>query len=70
MYSRNCSFSEADTATICEEILEGLKYVYTILRITNGILDFSNILFTWQGEVKPGLFLSWALQAELILSAN
>lgn len=70
MYSRNCSLSEADIATICKEILEGLKYVHTILRIINRILDFSNILFTWQGEVKPGIFLLWTLQAELILSVN
>lgn len=50
------SFSEADIATICKEVLEGLKYVHTILRITYGMLDFSNILLTWQGEVKLGMF--------------
>ncbi|CAI7615512.1 unnamed protein product [Penicillium pancosmium] len=46
------SFSEADIATVCKELLEGLKYVHDILKIAYGMLDFSNILLTWQGEVK------------------
>jgi serine/threonine protein kinase len=55
------SFSEADIATICKEVLDGLKYVHTVLRITYGLLDFSNILITWQGEVKLGTVCSLRL---------
>ena len=53
------SFSEADIATICKEVLEGLKYVHTVLSITYGLLDFSNILITWQGEVKLDISSAW-----------
>ncbi|KAJ5456076.1 uncharacterized protein N7458_004340 [Penicillium daleae] len=45
-------FSEADIATVCREILEGLKYIHSALKTGYGLLDFSNILLTWQGEVK------------------
>lgn len=60
------SFSEADIATICKEVLEGLKYVHTILNITYGLLDFSNILLTWQGEVKLGMSFTRTIQTRLI----
>ncbi|KAJ5302309.1 hypothetical protein N7508_007172 [Penicillium antarcticum] len=45
-------FTEADIATTCKEILEGLKFIHSALRTSYGLLDFSNILLTWQGEVK------------------
>jgi hypothetical protein len=60
------SFSEADIATICKEVLEGLKYVHTVLSITYGLLDFSNILITWQGEVKLGIPSAPIIQTKLI----
>lgn len=48
-------FSEADIATICREVLEGLKYIHLGLKSSYGLLNFSNILLTWQGEVKLGM---------------
>lgn len=48
-------FSEADIATICKEVLEGLNYVHTELETSYGSLNFSNVLLTWQGEVKIGM---------------
>ncbi|KOS37753.1 hypothetical protein ACN38_g11447 [Penicillium nordicum] len=50
----NVQFSDADIATVCREILEGLKFIHSALRTSYGLLDFSNVLLTWQGEVKLG----------------
>ena len=63
-------FSEADIATICKEVLEGLKYVHTVLSIIYRLLDFSNILITWQGEVKLGISSVHILQTKLISSSK
>lgn len=51
-------FSEADIATICKEVLEGLNYIHTVLKTSYGLLNFSNILLTWQGDVKIGMSCS------------
>lgn len=51
-------FSEADIATICKEVLEGLNYIHTVLKSSYGLLNFSNILLTWQGDVKIGMSCS------------
>ncbi|KAJ5366663.1 hypothetical protein N7541_000604, partial [Penicillium brevicompactum] len=48
----NVQFSDADIATVCNEILEGLKFIHSALRTPYGLLNFSNVLLTWQGEVK------------------
>lgn len=48
-------FSEADIATLCREILEGLKYIHSELKTSYGLLNFSNIVLTWNGEVKIGM---------------
>lgn len=45
-------FSEADIATIYKGLLEVLKYIYLGLKTLYSLLNFSNILLTWQGEVK------------------
>lgn len=49
-------FSEADIATLCREILEGLKYIHSELKTSYGLLNFSSIVLTWKGEVKIGAF--------------
>lgn len=54
-------FSEADIATICKEVLEGLSYIHTVLKTSYGLLNFSNILLTWQGDVKISMSCSWNL---------
>jgi serine/threonine protein kinase len=51
----NVQFSDADIATVCKEILEGLKFIHSALKSSYGLLDFSNVLLTWQGEVKLGM---------------
>lgn len=51
-------FSEADIATICREVLEGLNFIHTELKTSYGLLNFSNILLTWQGDVKIGMSCS------------
>ncbi|KAJ5641206.1 hypothetical protein N7490_005206 [Penicillium lividum] len=45
-------FNEADVATICKEILEGLTYIHSELKTLYGLLNLSNIVLTWQGQVK------------------
>lgn len=47
-------FSEADIATICKELLEGLVYVHITLKIAHGALDCNNILLTSKGNIKIG----------------
>ena len=47
-------FSEADIATVCREVLDGLHYIHMELRISYGAVDCSNIFLTWNGEVKLG----------------
>jgi serine/threonine protein kinase len=47
-------FSEADIATICKELLEGLVYLHEVLGVAHGSLDCSNIILTSGGEVKIG----------------
>lgn len=47
-------FSEADIATICKELLQGLAYLHFDLKITHRSLDCSNILLTSTGEIKIG----------------
>jgi serine/threonine protein kinase len=46
--------SEADIATVCREILNGLVYIHSELRISHGSIDCSNILLNEKGEVKLG----------------
>ena len=43
---------EADIATMCKEVLEGLNYIHAVLKTAYGLLNFSNILLTWQGDIK------------------
>ncbi|CAI7597082.1 unnamed protein product [Penicillium manginii] len=45
-------FSEADIATICKELLEGLVYLHEALGFAHGSLDCSNIILTSEGEIK------------------
>jgi serine/threonine protein kinase len=42
----NIQFSDADIATVCKEILEGLKFIHSALKTLYSLLDFSNILLT------------------------
>jgi serine/threonine protein kinase len=51
----NVRFSDADIATICKEVLQGLEYVHSELKTSYCSLDCSNILLTWQGQVKIGM---------------
>ncbi|KAJ5639157.1 uncharacterized protein N7484_007019 [Penicillium longicatenatum] len=47
-------FNEADIATICKELLRGLRYIHSDLKISYGLLDCSNILLTYDGGLKLG----------------
>jgi hypothetical protein len=49
-------FNEADIATVCKELLEGLVYLHEILEVAHGFLDCSNIILTFGGEVKIGKY--------------
>lgn len=50
-------FTEADIATICKELLVGLRYIHLELRICHGRVNCSNILITHDGKVKLGTVL-------------
>lgn len=66
-------FSEADIATICKELLEGLVYIHYDLNISYGSLDCSNVLLTSIGEIKIGKYAIVPLVhrgPDIILSAN
>ncbi|PIG82015.1 hypothetical protein AARAC_010519 [Aspergillus arachidicola] len=45
-------FSEVAIATVSREVLEGLQYIHSELRMSHGAINPSNILLTWKGEVK------------------
>ncbi|OJJ83542.1 uncharacterized protein ASPGLDRAFT_48091 [Aspergillus glaucus CBS 516.65] len=45
-------FSEADIATICREILDGLVYIHSKLGISHGSVDCSNVLLNRKGEIQ------------------
>jgi hypothetical protein len=49
-------FNEADIATICKELLEGLVYLHETLEVAHGFLDCSNIILNSGGEVKIGKY--------------
>lgn len=48
-------FSEADIATVCREVLQGLQYIHSELKISHGSIHVSNILLTSTGGVKIGI---------------
>ncbi|KAJ5475416.1 hypothetical protein N7539_007703 [Penicillium diatomitis] len=48
------NFSQADVATVCREVLQGLRYIHAVLKVSYGLVDLGNILLTWQGEIKLG----------------
>lgn len=48
-------FSEGDIATVCREVLSGILYIHSELKISHGAVDCSNVLQTWKGEVKIGV---------------
>jgi hypothetical protein len=66
----NVQFSDADIATVCKEILEGLKFIHSALKTSYGLLDFSNVLLTWQGEVKLGMSRAFNLNFTNSQEAN
>ncbi|KAJ6141190.1 hypothetical protein N7470_010086, partial [Penicillium chermesinum] len=45
-------FSEPDMATICKEILRGLLYLHTALKISHGSINCGNVILTHLGEIK------------------
>ncbi|KAL3441489.1 kinase-like domain-containing protein [Aspergillus insuetus] len=45
-------FNEPDIATICREVLEGLKFIHAELKISHGSIKCSNILLTYSGDLK------------------
>ncbi|KAA8644957.1 uncharacterized protein ATNIH1004_009168 [Aspergillus tanneri] len=45
-------FCEADIATVCREVLEGLQYIHSELKTSHGSINVDNLLLTWAGEVK------------------
>lgn len=47
-------FSEADIATVCKEILDGLVYIHSKLGISHGSVDCSNVLLNREGKVQLG----------------
>jgi hypothetical protein len=49
-------FNEPDIATICREVLEGLKFIHAELKISHGSIKCSNILLTYSGDLKIGLY--------------
>ncbi|KAJ5454930.1 hypothetical protein N7530_012699 [Penicillium desertorum] len=50
----NVGFSEADIATICNEILRGVIFIHYELKTSCRLLDCSNILLVSKGETKIG----------------
>lgn len=58
-------FSEADIATICKEILEGLQFIHYELKITHGSINIASILLTWTGQLKIGEYKSNSLRPAL-----
>lgn len=48
------NFSEADIATVCREILNGLVYIHSKLGISHGSVDCSNILLNREGRIQLG----------------
>lgn len=59
-------FSEADIATICKELLEGLVYLHDVLGVAHGSLDCSNIILTSGGEIKIGKIIAGSIICDLI----
>jgi len=47
-------FSEADIATVCREILDGLVYIHSKLGISHGSVDRSNVLLNRKGKIGLG----------------
>lgn len=50
----NVVFSEGDIATVCREVLNGLHYIHSELKIIHGSLNCINVLLTMAAEVKIG----------------
>ncbi|PGH19275.1 serine/threonine protein kinase [Polytolypa hystricis UAMH7299] len=46
------SFNEADIATVCKELLQGLKHIHDDLRIAHGSLNCDNVLIAGDGTVQ------------------
>ncbi|KAH8691897.1 hypothetical protein BGW36DRAFT_304284 [Talaromyces proteolyticus] len=45
-------FKETDIATVCREVLQGLEYIHSELRIAHGSVNDKNVLLTLSGDVK------------------
>jgi serine/threonine protein kinase len=50
----NLEMGEADIATICRDILKGLQYIHTELKLSHGSINRKNILFSHSGQIKIG----------------
>lgn len=50
----NVVFSEGDIATVCREVLNGLHYIHSELKIIHGSLNCINVLLTMTAEIKIG----------------
>ncbi|KAH7033933.1 hypothetical protein B0J12DRAFT_766215 [Macrophomina phaseolina] len=52
------SIAEHHVATICSEVLHGLRYIHETLGLRHGFITAANVLFSMSGTVKIGRCLS------------